>query len=359
MTPIRVLVVDDSALMRRLITDMLQADSDIEVVAAARNGQEALDLLKKHDVDVVTLDIEMPVMDGLLTLPKIQMEHRLPVIMLSSLTTAGADHTIRALELGAFDFIAKPSGSISLDIEKVASELIAKVKAAKNRKPLMRPSPPTGYDRFAGISSQKSAQSAKSVPFVDGKLKKLVAIGTSTGGPRALQTVLTQLPADLPAAVVVVQHMPPGFTKSLAKRLDQICAIRVDEATNGQVLEMGHVYIAPGDYHMEIKQTGGRCEVQLDQSPPVGGHRPAVDNLFFSVAKLHGISLQAVILTGMGSDGSKGLRSIKQVGGKTISEAKETCIVYGMPKAAFETGCVDAVVPLENVAQQILNFLSS
>lgn len=367
----RVLVVDDSALMRRIITDILQADPEIQVVATARNGKDALEVLAHQQVDVVTLDVEMPVMDGMEVLPKILQLHRLPVIMLSSLTAAGAEHTIRALEMGAFDFIAKPSGSISLDLSKVSDELIGKVKAAGQQRKNLQ----SGFTFSSLFSKPKrvleSWRNAVSAPSpaaqgtnqsggkYAGKLKEIVAIGTSTGGPRALQTVLTGLPADVKAAVVVVQHMPPGFTKSLANRLDQLCAVRVHEAVHGQVLEAGHVYLAPGDYHMQVALSGGQLIIQLDQTPPVGGHRPAVNNLFRSVATLRGIQMQAVILTGMGSDGAEGLRLIKQTGGKTISEAKETCVVYGMPKAAFETGAVDAVVPLQEVASQIIRFLTT
>ncbi|WP_018132541.1 protein-glutamate methylesterase/protein-glutamine glutaminase [Effusibacillus pohliae] len=352
MKPIRVLVVDDSALMRQMISDILQSDPDIRVIATARNGKDALDVLSQQQVDIVTLDIEMPVLGGLETLPEILRSYRLPVIMLSSLTAAGADTTIRALELGAFDFIAKPSGSISLDLAKVRDELIRKVKTAAYRKQAFDPG-----RKLSSLPGKVRQQKKDLVPAASGNIKAVVAIGTSTGGPRALQSVLTGLPADLDAAVVVVQHMPPGFTKSLANRLDQICELRVHEAAHGQELEPGHVYIAPGDYHMRVENSGKRLVVQLDQTPPLGGHRPAVDRLFRSVAALQGVALQAVILTGMGNDGAEGLKLIKQAGGRTISEAKETCVVYGMPKTAAETGCVDAVVPLHQVAAQILSFL--
>ncbi|GAX90543.1 protein-glutamate methylesterase/protein-glutamine glutaminase [Effusibacillus lacus] len=359
MEPVRVLVVDDSALMRRIITDILQSDPDIQVVATARNGKDALDMLQRHQVDVVTLDIEMPVMTGMEVLPKILELHRLPVIILSSLTTAGANHTIQALELGAFDFIAKPSGSISLDLAKVSTELIGKVKAAANRRKdfQVKKTIPAFMNPVTHLGAP--VRTAYANTSAAGKVTRIVAIGTSTGGPRALQTVLGGLPGDLNAAVVVVQHMPPGFTKSLANRLDQICSVRVHEAEHGQELETGHVYIAPGDYHMQVESSGGRFVVKLDKTPPVGGHRPAVNNLFRSVAALQGVALQAVILTGMGNDGAEGLKLIKQAGGKTISEAKETCVVYGMPKAAAETGCVDAVVPLHEVSKQIVSFLKN
>jgi two-component system chemotaxis response regulator CheB len=359
MEPIKAIVVDDSALMRRIITDILQSDPAIQVVATARNGKEALDILPHHEADVITLDIEMPVMDGLETLPKILRMHRVPVIMLSSLTTQGAEYTIKALELGAFDFIAKPSGSISLDLAKVSEELIGKVKAAAARRKMLQTNHniPTLMQVIKPVTSAVRTILPKRKNL--GDVTEIVAIGTSTGGPRALQTVLTGLPADLGAPVVIVQHMPPGFTKSLANRLDQMCQVRVHEAEHGQELQNGHVYIAPGDYHMEVEANRNRFFIKLDQSPPVGGHRPAVNNLFRSVAALQNVSLQAVILTGMGSDGAEGLKLIKQAGGKTISEAKETCVVYGMPKAAAETGCVDAVVPLPEVSKQIISFLKT
>lgn len=355
MEPARVLVVDDSALMRRIITDILKSDPAVNVVGTARNGMEALDFLERHAVDVVTLDIEMPVMDGLQALPKILQMYRIPVIMLSSLTTAGAEHTFRALELGAFDFISKPSGSISLDLAKVSEELLSKVKAAANRNSELKTNP--AIPALMPVIKPHPLSVKPRIPARSLQLGEIVALGTSTGGPRALQTVLTGLPADMPAAVVIVQHMPAGFTKSLAARLNQMCAVTVHEAEQGQELQAGHVYIAPGDYHMQIKFSSGRFVVNLDQTPPAGGHRPAVNNLFRSVAALQDVHTQAVILTGMGTDGAEGLKQIKAAGGRTTAEAKETCVVYGMPKAAAETGCVDAVVKLEDVSKQILSFL--
>lgn len=357
METIHVVVVDDSALMRRIISDILQSDPGVQVVATARNGKDALEVLKHHQADVVTLDIEMPELNGLETLPLILKLYKLPVIMLSSLTTHGAEQTITALELGAFDFIAKPSGSISLDLGKVSTELLNKVKAAALHKKRVSNTFEFPAKTMKPTPVPVKAHVLPTFSATTGKLKSIIAIGTSTGGPRALQTVLTGLPANLDAAVVVVQHMPPGFTKSLANRLNQLCSVRVHEAVEGQELEPGHVYLAPGDYHMQVVRSGNRFFTRLDQSPPTGGHRPAVNHLFRSVAELRGIPLQAVILTGMGNDGAEGLTLIKKAGGKTIAEAKETCIVYGMPKAAAETGCVDAVVPLQEVSMQMMRFL--
>lgn len=347
MNPIKILVCDDSALMRRIISDILKSDPELIVVGTAKNGQEALDLIPTLQPDVLTLDIEMPVLTGLEALPMIWRKYKLPTIMLSSLTQEGADATITALELGAFDFVGKPSGSISLDLPKVSQELIAKVKAAAKKdqvvqstkyfRPLPKPNP------------------APPKPMRTGKrVEEVIAIGTSTGGPRALQVVLTHLPAELPAAVVIVQHMPAGFTKSLSQRLDQLCSVRVHEAQDGQVLEEGHVYIAPGDYHMRvISETPGIHTIRLNQEPPLGGHRPAVDVLFDSIAKLQGTRVRAAILTGMGGDGAIGMLKIKAAGGRTIAEAQESCVVFGMPRSAIAKGCVDVVVPLNTIANEL------
>jgi len=347
MKPIQVLVVDDSALMRRIITDILRSDPEIIVVGTAKNGQEALEFIPHLQPDVITLDIEMPVMNGLEALPMIWRKYKVPTIMLSSLTQDGAEATIKALELGAFDFVGKPSGSISLDLAKVSQDLIHKVKAAAKKeqvvqstkyfKPFPKPTP----------APPKPMRAHK-------RVEEIIAIGTSTGGPRALQVVLSHLPAELPAAVVIVQHMPAGFTKSLANRLDQICRVRVHEAEDGQVLEEGHVYIAPGDWHMQVvERTGGDYVIRLHQDPPVGGHRPCVDILFDSVANLTRVRTRAAILTGMGGDGAAGMVKIKSRGGRTIAEAKESCVVFGMPRTAIAKGCVDVVVPLDRIAEEL------
>ena len=347
MNPIKVLVCDDSALMRRIISDIFSSDPEIIVVGTAKNGKEALDLIPVLNPDVLTLDIEMPVLNGLEALPMIWRKYKLPTIMLSSLTQDGAEATIQALELGAFDFVGKPSGSISLDLAKVGPALISKVKAAAKKeqvvqstkyfKPLPQPTP----------APPKPMRGHK-------RVEEILAIGTSTGGPRALQVVLSHLPAELPAAVVIVQHMPAGFTKSLAARLDQLCRVRVHEAHDGQVLEEGHVYIAPGDNHMRIVEQGaGTYVIRLDKQPPVGGHRPCVDVMFESLSELQRVRIRATILTGMGGDGSNGMVKIKARGGRTIAEAQESCVVFGMPRTAIAKGCVDIVVPLDRIADEL------
>ncbi|HEU4965126.1 MAG TPA: chemotaxis response regulator protein-glutamate methylesterase [Bacilli bacterium] len=347
MNPIKVLVVDDSALMRRIISDLLKSDPGIIVVGTAKNGQEAIEIIPKLQPDVLTLDIEMPVLNGLEALPMIWRKYKIPTIMLSSLTQDGAEATIQALELGAFDFVGKPSGSISLDLAKVGDELLAKVKAAAKKEQIVKS---THY--FKPLPKPIPAP-PKPVP-TGKRVHEIIAIGTSTGGPRALQVVLSHLPASLPAPVVVVQHMPPGFTKSLSQRLDHLCQVRVHEAEDGQVLEEGHVYIAPGDRHMRVIETKpGLYQIRLGLEPPLGGHRPAVDVLFDSLAELSSVRLRAAILTGMGGDGANGMVKIKAQGGLTIAEAQESCVVFGMPRTAIAKGCVDVVVPLDRVADEL------
>ncbi|MBS4172537.1 chemotaxis response regulator protein-glutamate methylesterase [Bacillus sp. FJAT-49736] len=359
MEKIRVLVVDDSAFMRKLISDILQSDSNIEVIGTSRNGLDAIEKVKKWKPNVVTLDIEMPIMDGLEALQRIMKENPTPVIMLSSTTKLGAENTMTAMQYGAIDFVTKPSGSISLDLEKVKEDLIQKVKSA----------------RLVNIQKLRFSAEVKKVPklaikndFDSIKRKtsdwnkeksKLVCIGISTGGPRALQQLLTSLPASLNAPVVIVQHMPAGFTKSLANRLNALSQIHVKEAEDGELLRMGTAYIAPGDYHLQVKQLGTNIVISLNQSPPLNGHRPSVDIMFQSISHLSNYDKIAVIMTGMGSDGAQGLIELKKKGNvKAIAESKNSCIVFGMPKAAIATNLVDDVEDLENISKTIMNYLS-
>ncbi|MBM7867128.1 chemotaxis-specific protein-glutamate methyltransferase CheB [Heliobacterium gestii] len=379
MPQIKVLVVDDSAFMRKVITDMIVAEPGMVVVGTARNGQDALEKIAQLSPDVVTLDVEMPVMDGLTTLERIMASRPMPVVMLSSLTQQGADATMQALQKGAVDFIPKPSGSISLDIHKVRQELIGKLKVAAIAKvrprvvdyrPLKSPfSPPSATST---PSAQPTPAVAPAVPPVarakilpglgTQRLNKLVLLGTSTGGPKALYEVIPKLPADLGAAVLIVQHMPPGFTRSLAERLDAASALKVKEAQDGEEIQTGVVYIAPGDYHFKVAVveqpgTGRQMRVKLTQEPPVGGHRPAVDVMMLSAAQQFWSPMVGVILTGMGGDGTEGMKLIKSRQGRTIAEDASTCVVFGMPKVAIESGCVDKVVPLNGVADEIVKLL--
>ncbi|WAA13584.1 protein-glutamate methylesterase/protein-glutamine glutaminase [Fervidibacillus halotolerans] len=349
MTRIKVLVVDDSLFMRKLISNLLNEDDRIEVIATASNGKEALKKIQTFKPDVVTLDVEMPVLNGLETLDIIMKETPLPVIMLSNTTTEGAENTIRAIQMGAFDFVPKPSGTISLDIHKVKEELIAKIIKAKaiNLQLYQLPNEMKQTD----VKEKEKGQIIKK-----SRKKKIVLIGTSTGGPRALQEVLMRIPKNIHAPILIVQHMPAKFTKSLANRLDHISEITVKEAENGDILRNGVAYLAPGGFHLEIKKLGKTLTAEITDLPPVNGHRPSVDQLFYSAAKLKEVDIIAVILTGMGSDGTKGLKKLKQQT-KTyaIAESKETAVIFGMPKSAIQTGLVDQIGPIDQIASFITN----
>ncbi|WNS79709.1 chemotaxis response regulator protein-glutamate methylesterase [Domibacillus sp. DTU_2020_1001157_1_SI_ALB_TIR_016] len=355
----RVLVVDDSAFMRKLISEFLSEHPQLEVIAFGRNGRDGVKKALELKPDVITLDVEMPEMDGLEALKAIMEKQPCPVVMLSSLTKEGTETTLKAIELGAVDFIAKPSGTISLDLHKIKDVLIEKVLGASKANISMQPailkktaviSPPAESEYTETNTVRPQVRSKK--------MNKLVLIATSTGGPRALQHVVTKLPASLPAPVVIVQHMPPGFTKSLSDRLDSLSEIRVKEGKDGEILQNGTVYIAPGGKHLRLKKTGTSTVIALDELPPEGGHRPAANATFRSAAAIHDLEKTAVIMTGMGSDGAEGLITLKETGTvKAIAEAKETCVVYGMPKAAIATHLVDDVVPVDEIASAIVKHV--
>ncbi|KIL44906.1 protein-glutamate methylesterase/protein-glutamine glutaminase [Jeotgalibacillus soli] len=361
---IKVLVVDDSAFMRKLIGDYLSEDKQIVVVGTARNGQDAIAKIKLLRPHVVTMDVEMPVMNGIEALKTIMEQDPLPVIMLSSTTKKGADNTLTAMEHGAIDFVTKPSGTISLDLHKVKEELVVKVKnAAKvHINKIINPTARIKYfshdhrvNKTLGQNNQQTIN--KPVPPRI-RHQKLVLIGTSTGGPRALQEVITSLPKTITAPVLVVQHMPAGFTKSLANRLNSLSAVIVKEAEHGDVLTAGTVYIAPGGFHLIVDRVGEQLIAQLTKESARGGHRPSVDVLFESVAKLTEIEKIAVIMTGMGADGSKGLVKLNHNPPlQIIAESQQTCIVYGMPKAAIATGLVQDVEDLQDIAKTIMKYL--
>ncbi|MEW6685096.1 MAG: chemotaxis response regulator protein-glutamate methylesterase [Candidatus Edwardsbacteria bacterium] len=348
--PIKILIVDDSALMRKMISDLLSTDSALSVINTAKEGKEALQKIKELKPDVVTLDLEMPGWDGLFTLSKVMKEVPLPVVMLSAHTRAGAAATVKALELGAVDFVSKPSGPISVDIEKIKDELIAKVKVAATVNPLnLRTSEKRSSAQI--VSSPKGRGLSD---FSKASPDRVVAIGASTGGTRALSQILPQLPKDLPAGILVVQHMPPGFTRSLAERLDKQSAIHIKEAEEGDLVEKGKALIAPGNFHMKVVSEEGEERVVLSQDPPRLGVRPSVDVMMNSVAEVCHERVIGVILTGMGHDGMEGVKKIKGKGGITIAEDSSTCVVFGMPKAAISTGCIDKIVPLPEIAQEIV-----
>jgi two-component system chemotaxis response regulator CheB len=354
--PIKVLVVDDSAFMRHTISKHLKADPAIVVVGSACDGLDALAKIPSLKPDVVTLDVEMPNMDGLTALKHIMAEDPTPVIMLSSLTQRGARTTIRALMRGAVDFVPKPAANA--DIQTVVGELIAKVKVAAGARIAGRgwssmwdsSTTPSPHPFPAVVSASKSGL----LPFQNGD--PLIVIGASTGGPRALQQVLGDLPADLPAAVAVVQHMPPGFTSSLAQRLNQTCPFTVQEAATGDRLARGLALLAPGDFHLRFL---GSKQVILDRGPRRHHVRPAVDVTMESAAERHGTAVIGVVLTGMGSDGTTGAMCIKAAGGRMIAEHESTSVVYGMPRGVVETGLADQVVPLPDVGATLTELVKN
>jgi two-component system chemotaxis response regulator CheB len=339
--PVRVLVVDDSALMRKLIQQILATDSSIQVVGTAMDGNFGLKKIEELKPQVVTLDLEMPGMGGLDMLKEIMRGHRLPVIVVSSHSTEGASVTLKALSMGAFDFVAKP-GDVSGRMPEIAHELISKIKAAAQSRG-MRVSPLSSFS----IPVEKAAPNSKQRPT------RIVAIGVSTGGPQALQYLLPQLPKDFPGTILVVQHMPEGFTEMFSRRLDEICSIKVKEAQSGDLLLAGRALVCPGSRHLKVKRMAMGDVVVLSDEPRVNGHRPSVDVLFRSVAEEFGNNCLGVLMTGMGEDGAQGLGVLKAAGAMTIAQNEESCVVYGMPKAAIERGYAVRVVSLEALANTL------
>jgi two-component system, chemotaxis family, protein-glutamate methylesterase/glutaminase len=333
--PIRVLVVDDSALMRKMIPQMLAADESIEVVGTAVDGSFCLKKIEELKPGVVTLDLEMPGMNGIEALKEIMRRHPLPVIVFSSHSIEGASVTMKALGLGAFDFVTKPKDATA-HMAETARELIAKIKAAAESK--LKPR------MLSGIPPKP-----EKVPASSAAPAKVIAIGVSTGGPQALELVLSQLPGDFPGAIVVVQHMPEGFTDMFARRLDEVCPLQVKEAQSGDVLRPGRVLICPGSRHMKVKRLPLADVVVLADEPRVNGHRPSADVLLRSVAEEFRSQTVGVLMTGMGDDGAEGLGAVKKEGGVTIAQSEESCVVYGMPKAAIERGYAMHVVSLEGM----------
>ncbi len=345
-----VLVVDDSAFMRRLIAQIIDASPDFRVIGSASNGLEALRQVHALDPQVVTLDVEMPELDGLQTLRRIMRESPRAVVMLSAAGTVGSvDLTLRCLEMGAVDFVRKPSGPISLDLASVKETLFHALNAAVQAN--------LATIRTSGIHAARPVLPSSRAPTA---AVCAVAITCSTGGPRALAEVIPALPADLDAAVIVVQHMPRGFTRSLAARLDALSRLHVAEAVDGEVLVTNRVYLAPGGLHMRVAAhgSGARC-VALDASPPVWGVRPAADPLFASVAASFGAAAVGVVLTGMGRDGAEGLMAMRAAGGAAIVQDRATSTIYGMPLVALNRAGADSVVALASVADSIVELLAT
>jgi two-component system chemotaxis response regulator CheB len=334
---IRVLVVDDSAFVRKAVERMLGTVADIEVVGFAADGEEGLAKALELKPDVVTLDIRMPRLGGLETLERLMAEHPVPVLLMSTLTQEGAEVTLRGLELGAMDFVDKSSVQ-PMSMLSLADELVGKIRALRGARVRARPAP-----------GRPGRGEARDTPRAE-----CVVIAASTGGPAALQSVVSGLPAGFPAAVLVVQHIPRGFTKSLSERLDARSAIPVREARDGETVERGTILIAPAGIHTKLARRKGGVEIALDEDPRDALHRPSADVLMASAAAAFGPRALGVVLTGMGADGTEGLRAIRAQGGLTLAESEETCVIYGMPKAAIEAGVVHLAVRLERVAGEIL-----
>lgn len=338
---IKVLVVDDSALIRSLLSEIVKSESDMYLVGAAADAYAARELVNQYAPDVITLDVEMPKVDGLTFLEKLMKARPTPVIMISSLTEHGADVTMRALELGAVDFLPKPKLDIAKGIEQYRLEIVEKIRSAAKTK----------------IKPKAKSRHATPADLKFKTTEKIIAIGASTGGTEAIKEVLIQLPVDCPG-VVITQHMPPGFTTSFANRLDTMCRIKVVEAKGGERIVPGHAYLAPGDKHLKVIRSGADYRVELDDGPRVSGHKPSVDVMFQSVAEAVGANALAVILTGMGKDGAFGIRSIADQGGYTIAQDEETSLIFGMPQEAIKTGAIKKVVGLGKVSQHLIDVLN-
>lgn len=358
----RVVVVDDSAFMRKAISDMIESEPEFQVIAKLRDGRDLIEKIDVLNPDIITLDVHMKDLDGLATLKELKkMGKNYPIIMLSSATREGSEITLECLNNGAISFINKPSGSISLDIDKVQHRLIEELRTVsgsvncrsntsnkesniQNVKKEIRP---------CEVSVKKVDNNAI-LNKVSHKRIDVVVIGASTGGPKALQEVLTKIPGDIGVPVLVVQHMPEGFTKVFAERLNKVCHLKVTEAEDGEDIKKNTIYIAKGGYHMVISRNR---KIELNKEPSIWGVRPAVDKLFNSAINCYGSNILSVVLTGMGRDGADGTKNIKNNGGVTLSEDKSTCTIYGMPKAAYETGKVDLVIPLDKVADNIVKIV--
>ena len=342
---IKVLIVDDSKLIRMILNEIISAAPDMQVVGEAEDPLEARDLIKSLNPDVLTLDIEMPKMDGITFLKNLMRLRPMPVVMLSTLTAEGAPITLEALSIGAVDFLEKPKVDVKESLGKYADVLVEKIRAA------------AGARLSQIIRSRKRAQQSDAAPTATGDFKKnhLIAIGASTGGTEAIKEVVINLPANF-CPIVVTQHIPPVFSKTYAERLNKVCKMTVHEASHGQAIEPGHIYIAPGDKHLTVLKRGSKLLCQLDDSEPVNRHKPAVDVLFDSIAKYMGKYSSGVILTGMGADGARGLLRLKESGAYTITQDENSSVVYGMPRAAKELGAGNEELPLDKIAKRLMEL---
>ncbi|KNA33638.1 chemotaxis protein [Burkholderia pseudomallei] len=352
---IKVLCVDDSALIRSLMTEIINSQPDMEVCTTAPDPLVARELIKQHNPDVLTLDVEMPRMDGLDFLEKLMRLRPMPVVMVSSLTERGSEITLRALELGAVDFVTKPRVGIRDGMLDYSEKLADKVRAASRARVRQNPQP------HAAAAAAAHGHAGAAAPLINNPLvstEKLIIVGASTGGTEAIREVLTPLPPDAPA-VLIAQHMPPGFTRSFAQRLNGLCRISVKEAEHGERVLPGHAYIAPGHAHLLLARSGANYIAHLSDEPPVNRHRPSVDVLFRSAAQHAGKNALGVILTGMGRDGAAGLLEMKKAGAYTFAQDEASCVVFGMPREAIAMGGVDDVAPLSDMSRRIMARLAS
>ncbi|PWB68650.1 chemotaxis response regulator protein-glutamate methylesterase [candidate division GN15 bacterium] len=362
----KVLVVDDSAFMRKAISIMLESDPQIKVIGQARDGEEAIEKVRILRPDLVTMDVEMPRMDGLAALQQIMKSDPTPVMMISSITTEGAEATLEALELGAIDFIPKQMSYVSLDIVKIKDELLAKIKDIARRKHLLMAQ--YRHRQFArargktgGTATGAPVATAPSIPATPVIRRRnhaigIVAVGSSTGGPPALSTVLSRLPGRLPVGIVIAQHMPAQFTKSLAERLDSICQLSVREAADGDKILPGQVLIAPGGQNMTVRRRGGDAIVCVSSEPASTLYKPCVDVLMNSVADYFSEATLGVMLTGMGNNGIHGIRNVKGKGGVVVAQNEQTCVVYGMPRAVIEAGLADHIAAIDDIPAEITSY---
>lgn len=336
---IKVLCVDDSALIRDLLSEIIGSQPDMEVVAVASDPIIARDLIKRHNPDVLTLDVEMPRMDGLDFLERLMRLRPMPVLMVSSLTQAGSEVTLRALELGALDFVAKPSIGIRRGMQEYSDEITDKIRAAAHSRPRQ------------ALQRKQAPPARLKAPIITSE--KLLIIGASTGGTEAIRRVLEPLPASSPG-ILITQHMPGGFTRSFAERLDRLSQVAVKEAEDGERIIPGHAYIAPGDKHLKVDRSGANYVARLDDGPPVNRHRPSVDVLFHSAAQHVGRNAIGAILTGMGKDGAAGLLEMRKAGAPTIAQDEASCVVFGMPREAIAIGAANEVIALDEIAPRLM-----
>ncbi len=341
---IKAIVIDDSVLVRNIITDLLESDGNIEVIATGKTGLECVELVEKYKPDLVTLDIEMPVMDGLTALETLTSKNiKVPVIMLSVLTQRNAEATFKALELGAIDFVPKPSNETKLTLEEIGTLLKSKIREY--------------FDHEVIKKTPRVKVKVGNFPEIKKETIKALAIGTSTGGPNALHVVFQQFPENFSIPVFLVQHMPSGFTKAFAERLDEISKIKVKEAEHGEIIKPSVAYLAPGNYHMKVKRKENNIVIDLDQTPLVNGHRPSFDVTLESLSAIYGSGLLGVIMTGMGKDGAEGMKKLKERGGVTIAQDEKTSVIFGMNRQAIELGGIDYIVPLEEIVQNVIRII--